>query len=261
MNMSTQIKADFVEEAMRIIKIAEKKGIILRLSGSIAIRIHCPKYRYIEKELGRELTDIDLVSYGKYREALERLLPDLGYSYDKIAAKIFTIEYGFLDRLIFEDPIHKRHVDVFFDKFEFCHTIPLVGRLELDYPTLALADLLLTKLQIVKINEKDVIDVITLLKEHNVGGTGKEIVDAKYIASLCAKDWGLWRTVTGNLRLIKEMLEAYNQLSNNDKKEVSNKINEILSYINREPKSMSWKLRSVIGERKKWYRVVEELSR
>jgi len=160
------------------------------------------------------------VSYSKYRKALERLLPDLGYSYDKIAAKIFSIEYGFLNSLIFEDPVHKRHIDIFFDKFEFCHTIPLMGRLELDYPTLTLADLLLTKLQIVKLNEKDVMDVITLLKEHSIGEGEKEAVNAKYIASLCAKDWGLWRTATGSLQLVKELSEAYDQLSNDDKKKL-----------------------------------------
>jgi hypothetical protein len=48
------------------------------------------------------------------------------------------------------------------------HTIDLRDRFELDDATLPLADLLLTKLQIVQLNEKDVLDILALLADHEL---------------------------------------------------------------------------------------------
>ena len=50
-----------------------------------------------------------------------------------------------------------------------CHRIEFGDRLGKSRPTLPVADLLLSKLQIVKINRKDVLDALILLAEHPLG--------------------------------------------------------------------------------------------
>jgi len=254
-------RSDFVEEAQRILEAAKDRAIVLRLMGAVALRIHSPKYGYLQESLGRQFSDIDFVSYSRHQHAVEVLFRDLGYSYDPIAAKVFAIEFGYSRRLTFTDPEHGRHSDIFFDALEFSHIIPLGDRLQVDYPTLPLAELLLSKMQIAKLTKKDVIDTIMLLREHEVGETDKETVNAKRIARLCAADWGFWRTVTGNLNTTMEHMLSYTQLTESDKEDLRRKIVKIIEYLEKEPKPLSWKIRSVVGEKKKWYQDVEEVSR
>jgi hypothetical protein len=47
-------------------------------------------------------------------------------------------------------------------------------------------------------------------------------------------------------------------LTKEDLEDISVKINKLLQFIEKEPKSMRWKLRAKIGTRKKWYNDVEE---
>jgi hypothetical protein len=151
--------ASFVEEATKIVDAAKEKGIALRIMGATAVRIHCSKFSYLHDALQREITDIDFVGYGKQNSNVLKLLDALGYVSDK-RMRMFQ----FMGRYLFENPANKRHIDVFFDKLEFCHTIDFKGRLELDYPTISLSDILLQKMQIVQINEKDIRDTMVLLR-------------------------------------------------------------------------------------------------
>jgi len=159
----SKILPGFIEEALRVINAAEERKIILRLIGAVAFRIHCPNYGHLQDKLNRSFSDIDYVSYSRFKEEVKKLFIELGYTYDEVMAKVFAVEFGHVGRFIFNDSAHGRHSDVFFDKLEFSHDIPLENRLEVDSPTLPLAELLLTKMQIAKLTEKDVVDAITLI--------------------------------------------------------------------------------------------------
>ena len=102
-------------------------------------------------------------------------------------------------RLVAEHAGIGMHIDVFLDKLEFCHTVLWKDRLELDPETIPLAELLLQKMQIVEINEKDLIDTIMLLLEFPLGDNDDETINVDRVARVCAKDWGWWRTLTMNL--------------------------------------------------------------
>ncbi|MEM2356897.1 MAG: hypothetical protein QXN81_03755 [Candidatus Bathyarchaeia archaeon] len=257
----SKILSGFIEEAFRVVNAAEERKIILRLIGAVASRIHCPNYGYIQDKLGRAFSDIDYVSYSRFKEDIKKLFVELGYTYDEIMAKVFAVEFGHVNRFIFNDPIYGRHSDVFFDKLEFSHDIPIENRLEIDFPTLPLAELLLTKMQIAKLTEKDVVDAVMLIREHEIGSSDKEIINSTYIAKLCSEDWGLWKTVTGNLQKVKELLPSFKDLTQQDVEDVKLKIDKILESIEKHPKTLKWRMRAKIGERKKWYREVEEVSR
>lgn len=257
--MASAGNSDLMDEAMRIIKDGEEKGITLRLMGGCAIRAHCSKFRHLLDEMKRKLPDIDIMSYSKFSPQVKKLFTELGYTPDQEVIAYYAFFKG--GRHIYYDKERNITVDVLFDTLAMCHTIDFRGRLELDYPTISLADILLHKMQIVELNEKDVIDTIVVLREHNVGEGKKETINAKYIANILSKDWGFYYTVTTNLNEVKNLLGRYDILTAEDCSDVTDKINEILAKIEKEPKTLKWKMREKIGTRIKWYQEVEEVKR
>lgn len=250
--------ADFLQEANRVLAAAREKGIQLRLMGACAIRMHCPAFGGLHDALQRPLSDLDFVSYLKFNTDLKNLLIQLGYT-PRVGAALLT-SAGKL-RQIYYDEMNRRVIDIFFDRLAMCHVINFKGRLELDYPTIPLADILLEKMQIVEINDKDLKDSVVLLREHEIGQVEKETVNAKYIAELLSNDWGFYFTVTTNLNKLKDALARFDNLTEKDRADVEEKITKLLATIEKEPKSFGWKMRARIGTSKKWYTDVEEVSR
>jgi len=153
-------------------------------------------------------------------------------------------------------------VDVFYDKLAMCHEIDFTRRLEVDYPTISTADIILEKTQIVKINEKDVKDLIILFAEHELGSNDNHMINSPYISKLLAKDWGFYYTVTTNLKLVRDQfLDKWKEPSVQEYlNNVKSRVDELLKQIESEPKSMGWKMRQSIGTKKKWYKDVEEVG-
>ena len=149
-------------------------------------------------------------------------------------------------------------IDVFFDILTMSHKLDLRGRLELDYPTISLTDLLMTKLQIVELNEKDVKDMICLLNDHDLADSDQpEKINSKYVADLCSKDWGVCKTFTMNLNRILTNLE---KLGSDEKMRarVAEQCRIMLDQIEKVPKSTKWKMRAKVGEKKRWYQLPED---
>ena len=146
----------------------------------------------------------------------------LGYAENR---EVFISTEG--ERAIFDKPKTGLHVDIFYEKLDFCHAIYWKDRLEIDSPTIPLTELLLEKMQIVQINEKDVIDTIMLLLEHPLGEIDKETINIRFAAQLCANDWGLWRTTTMNLDKVKRLAHGYSQLTSEQKSRVESQVDEI----------------------------------
>jgi hypothetical protein len=205
--------------------------------------------------LGRAYTDIDFAGYGKQASALSQLLARLGYREDR---EVFIATEG--GRAIFEHSSNGLHVDIFYEKLDFCHVIHWAGRLEVDSPTIPLAELLLEKMQIVKINEKDVIDTLMLLLEHSLGDSDAETINLQHVARLCADDWGLWRTTTMNLDKVRRLAQNYPQLSVDEVSRVAAQVEAVLARINAAPKPLAWRIRDRVGDRVKWYKDVDEVK-
>ena len=128
-----------------------------------------------------------------------------------------------------------------------CHAIPVGERAGLDLPTLPLAELLLTKLQIVQLNPKDAADCVTLLLDHPAGSGDHETINAGRIAELCARDWGLWRTITGSLKTVLLHLDALD-LKPDARRTVAEHAGALRQAIDAAPKSLRW--RTLRGDRR-----------
>jgi putative nucleotidyltransferase-like protein len=237
------------EEAERVIQAAEKKGITLKLLGGIAVSKRCPSAS--KPPLARSYVDIDVMGKRKEVSKINQLFKELGYK----PRERFNALHG--SRLIFNDIEHQRRIDVFLDVFQMCHKFDFRDRLDLEPKTISLSDLLSTKLQIVEINQKDVKDIFALLLDHEV--STEEVPDklnGAYIAKLCAEDWGVYKTFTANLSKLPGFA-ASTGLDQEQTKLVSERRSGLLASIEAAPKSMGWKMRAAVGERRRWYELPE----
>lgn len=253
------VASDLVREAEVMADGLKGTGILARLLGATAIRMHAHQYTELHEALGRQLSDIDFASYSQQREKIEQYFTK-ELKYQMLGAAITP---GLLmDRCIFFDETGaKPRVDVFLDKLQMNHLIDFRGRLETYYPTIPITELVLEKLQIVRINEKDIKDLIVLFLAHEIGESGSDTVDAKYIAKLLSKDWGFYYTVSSNLKKLEPMTKKYEVLNEDFRREVLSKARRLEEYIEREPKNTKWKIRAKVGPSVSWYNEVEEVER
>ena len=254
--MTTELTDDeIISEAIKIVKEAEKRGIILRIMGALAIRIHSVGSEEMHKRLGRlgentdkSFTDIDLIGYSSQRAGIRELMEkDLKF----YISRQFLLIHG-KDRLVYYHPLNLYHVDIFFDKLSFSHTIPFGkkgnGRLEMDSPTITPTDLFLEKIQIHQITEKDLKDIIVLLRNHELGEDDDDKINMLYISRLLGDDWGFWMDATE-----KSLINI------DDLKDISEKCSKMLDFLERCPKTKNWEKRAKKGIKEKYWNDVEEL--
>jgi hypothetical protein len=234
--------ADPVAEGLRIVERARREGLDVYLLGGVAIAARRPPQT--SPLLERPFNDIDVIATTAAGRQVSALLTALGY----VADADFNAVNG-RTRMLFRDEANARDLDVLIGEFVMCHELPVLDEATRAEATIPLADLLLTKLQIVEINRKDVWDAYNLLHDHEL--------DADRIAQLCARDWGLWRTVTGNLALLRRPEHA-GVLADAARALVSERIARIEQAIDGAKKSRRWSMRSRIGERVRWYEEPEE---
>ncbi len=232
---------------------ARSRDIVLRLLGGLAVKYHCPSASH--RALERYYPDLDFFGTTKQGQLTRKLFGDLGYQPNQR----FNALQG-ETRLIFEGATDQRRIDIFLDVFHMCHTLQIGRRLTLDDYTIPISDLLLTKLQIVEINEKDVRDTIAILQDHEVADSpleaDKEKIDANYVGGLCSGDWGLCHTITLTLKKIPGFMSQYDLLPE-EKATVERRIVHLLKFIDHVPKSLKWKLRAAVGEKVRWYDLPE----
>lgn len=264
----------FLKEAKRIVEVAAERGIVVRIIGGVAIRLHCMEFEDFAKKLVRlgkkeqEFSDLDFMSYGKYRKKLKDFLKE-NFNYIK---RKTTLSSAISKRDIYFHHKLWWFTDVFFDELKVAnHPINFRKRLELDSPTITVTDLLLEKLQMWEaFGLKDIKDVLLLLRVHDIGESEKETVNGNYVAKLFAKDWGFYYTATTNLKRIIDLLENAEEwaskqeplkflvsLSEAERKDIIAKGSKLLHFIENEPKGFRWKMRAKVGTKKQWYNPVE----
>lgn len=242
-------EADPVEEGRRLVAVAEAAGAPARLVGGVAVAIRAPSVADARPE--RTYHDIDLAAVRPTARELARTIEANGYT----PHRRFNTLAG--ERLMFADEANGRRLDVFLDRIEMCHTLDFRDRLTRDPETLCLADLLLSKLQIVKLTERDVVDASALLSEHAPSADGGGI-DLATIEAVCCSDWGWWRTVTGNLRVLADAWSATTSVGP-DLRAAREHALELLDRLTSAPKTMRWKMRARVGERVSWFQEPEEV--
>jgi hypothetical protein len=204
----------------------------------------------------REFADLDFVVAKKQRREFESFMPNAGYSPNKQ----FNVLNG-SERQIYNDIITDMKVDIFVGDFEMCHRIPLEERLKFDPVTIPLAELFLSKAQILELNHKDMLDITSILFNNETGDDDVEKINLKVIAQLCSQDWGLYKTTSINLGRVEEFVGKESAFSGAERDLVVNRMRAIQKTFEEMPKPIAWQLRDRVGTRVKWYIEVEEVDR
>jgi hypothetical protein len=247
---------DPLPEAVALAEGAEKAGVGLKLLGGLAVRVLTPD---LPPRL-RAGQDMDFACLSKGRKATAAYLEDSGCEPDRR----FNNLNG--DRQMYFVAPSGRPIDVMVDRLTMCHVLdfrPGFGRLPV---TLDAVDILLSKLQIFELNEKDARDIFQLLAGLPVGtagraSSGRPVLDTDRFGQLLSADWGWWRTVTGNLDKLPGVAAEKPELvpvgAPHDPLAQAAQLADLAHSV---PKGMKWKLRANVGDRVRWYELPEEVG-
>ena len=276
-----RVRDEMLQEAHDLVDEARAQGISLRLIGGLGVREHCRTAELC----ARDYTDLDMVASAGDAHRLTELFAGFGYARNRaVSDATSNAQLQFVrpcahdrqptaDRAVAGRPTAEHphdgqpsaghphaddHIDVFLDTFRMDHDVALARRLEVDRYTVPLSDLLLTKLQIFKLNEKDLRDIVTLLADLEVGERDDpDTIDGRYIARLCAADWGLFYDVTTNLQRVGERLAAFD-LTDAQQDRARRGLARLIAAIDDSPKNLRWRLRARVGTRASWRNELEE---
>jgi hypothetical protein len=259
-------------EAMDIIDAARAEGVQLRLTGGLAVRRYCVDLDFMD----REYSDIDFVGRSDQRKEIHTVFEALGYTENRYVAQatdsnqLQYIKNEALESMRarakaaadgvqspYEPPLVD-HVDIFLDVMRMDHDLDVRDRLQIDDYAISPADAFIAKMQIGKINQKDVHDVIALLKDVPLRDVDDDTsIDLLYIAQVCSRDWGLYRDITTNLDIALAMVDDYG-LTEAQEDRVYARLAAIKESVENAGKSLRWRLRATVGERVAWRREIEE---
>ncbi len=246
----------YLDEARRLTEEAQKQGMLLRVMGPIALHFYFPEhvdlYRRMERLGERVFTDIDYASYGKFRNKMVPFFEQQDYSLEKRAAMVS----GGTRLIFFAGRVPM--IDVFYDRLDYNHPIEYKGRLEIHPYCVSLTDLLLQKLQIVQINDKDLKDAMLLLLAAQIGESDDGMISAKYVAKLMSEDWGFYYTSITNLDRICTAVEEVKALEDAQRSKIREQAALLRKHIEEAPKSWGWKNRAKVGTKKPWYKEVSD---
>jgi hypothetical protein len=241
---------DPLPEALALARGAASAGLGLKLLGGLAVRVLCPEY---PPRLRRD-QDIDFACLSKERKKVEAHLEQSGCEPDRRFNNLSGHQ-----QMYFTAP-SGRPIDVIVDRLTMCHTLDLRPSFSRQPFTIDAIDVLLSKLQIVELNEKDARDIVYLLAALPLGGEGVSL-DTDRFCGLLGADWGWWRTVTGNLAklpgLVAEKPDLVPAGAAFDPVEQCRRLSQLAADA---PKTVKWRLRSNIGDRVRWYELPEEVA-
>ncbi len=247
------IVAELVSEMNRLIDAAHQQRIHLRAFGGLAIYEHSRKDPRL---FHRESPDVDFMVPKKEWRKLEAFFQQMGYS----PHKQFNLLNG-SQRQIYYNKLTGHRIDILVGDFEMCHRLPLNGRLRMHPITIPLAELFLSKAQIVELNRKDAIDIVSLLLNNDLGDEREGKIGLDRIGRLCASNWGLHKTTSINLQRVEDLLLAEDLgLSSAERELVLQRIQKLKAVLKSRPKSVGWLMRNLLGTRVRWYAEVEEVD-
>ncbi len=261
-----RVRHEMLDEGRRLVDAARAEGLVLRLLGGLAVREHCRSFELCE----RDYSDLDMVGRARQARRLTALFQGFGYGENhEVSAATSSAQLQFVRPCAHagEGGLRRAHdddhVDVFLDTFRMDHDVALLKRLEIEPYTVSLSDLLLTKLQIFRLNEKDLRDIVTLLADIDVAGPDGPAqadagrIDAGYIAGLCADDWGLFYDVTMSLQRVGEAVAGFG-LNDAQAARVNQGVLRLIAAIDGAPKSLRWRVRARVGTRKAWHSELDD---
>jgi hypothetical protein len=247
---ATAAAADMAQSARSLHDTLQQHDVAAKLIGGLAIALRCPGMS--QHGLAREYHDIDVCARSKDAKRMDKAMAGLGLEPHK---HFNAMNYG--RQMMYSNPVTGLHVDVFLDVLRMCQELPFNTRLAVDdHPSLPVADLVLSKLQIVELTDKDKTDLLALLLDHELTPDRETGLNVTRITDLCKANWGWWQSSRLTLDACRD--QSATSLKEQDQDLAVGRIDKLLAAIDEAPKSVKWKARARIGTRAKWYELPEE---
>jgi hypothetical protein len=237
------------EQATQLHDTLTRQGIPAKLIGGLAIALRCPSMA--DYGLTRDYHDADICARAKDAKKMDAAMALIGLEPHK---HFNAMNYG--RQMMYSNPVTGLHVDVFLDVLRMCQEMPFGSRLTVDeHPSLPVADLVLSKLQIVELTEKDKTDLLALLLDHELTPDAETGINVTRITGICAGSWGWWQSSRITLEAVRA--QAGTRLAPDARDLATGRIEGLLTALDEVPKSVKWKARARIGTRAKWYELPE----
>ena len=86
-------------------------------------------------------------------------------------------------------------------------------------------------------------------------------IDPDRFGSVLSGDWGWWRTVTGSLNKLPDLLSEQPGLAPPyPRYDPLTQAKQLLEVAETVPKGLKWKTRAKVGDRVRWYELPEEVD-
>jgi hypothetical protein len=249
---------DIRDECVRLTAAIGRAGLPLKLFGGLAVWLTSPSVR--DGPFARAYADMDFAVTASAAKGARSFLEAEGY----VGDQFFNRLHG-ATRLYYSAPDGGWSVDIIVDQLVMSHRLDLRTRLAGLGPTIPLADLLLTKLQVWEITRKDLGDALCVLADHPLGDDPKpgavdgsvEAIGLDRIRGVLASDWGFCHTVERNLGKVLDL--ATEQPLADTPFDVAAQVERLRRVIDEAPKSVGWRARARVGEKVRWYETPEEV--
>jgi hypothetical protein len=248
------VSADTFGAAIEAVDAANREGIPLKLIGGQAIR-YLTQHSCAPRV--RSDQDIDFASVSSAKRPVMEFLFDMGFQGDRQ----FNTMHG--HRQMFFTASNGTSADVIMDQLRMCHVLDFKDRIDRMPLTLDVTDLLMSKLQVVQQNEKDVQDIVYLLSCYEVReGDESGTIGLARFGKVVADDWGWWRTSTGNLDRVVELVrgELARLVPPDCDFDPIDQAIALRKHADEVPKGLKWKVRARVGDRVQWYELPEEVG-
>jgi len=238
---------------LRLAELTRVEGIAFRLFGSCAVYIKCTESPDILERNNRPIKDVDAVIARRDLYTLRKMFRDEGW-YEEVEVTALT-DGG---RLRFRCDEHDATLDVIVDCLQFNQTLWLNDRLLVDWPTISVTDLLLSKFQIANLATSDIIDVAALLNQFKTDQSDEAGICLQRICSICGRSWRWHQAILATCaKLGSDTIFDAIMLSIEQRTTIAMRVNEIRDAVRSTPKSFGWVTRNLIGERIPWVTPVE----
>jgi hypothetical protein len=247
------VSTDAYGAAIDAVEAANREGIPLKLIGGQAVRYLTPTCA----PRVRSDQDMDFASISSAKRSVMDFLYEMGFQGDRQ----FNTMHG--HRQMYFTASNGTSADVVMDQLRMCHVLDFSDRIDRMPFTLDVTDLLLSKLQVVQQNEKDVQDILYLLSNYEAReGDEPGTIGLDRFGKVVAGDWGWWRTTTGNLERVVELArgELARLLPPGCAFDPIDQALALRRHADAVPKGLKWKVRARVGDRVQWYELPEEVG-
>jgi hypothetical protein len=267
LDAALRLHSSLMAEARVIVDHGNERGVVLRLTGGLAVRHYAIDLEFAE----REYSDIDLIGLKRQVVEIGEVFRDLGYVENKHVAmatgngqlQFFAPHDAALAHADDALPVVTEippsdHIDVFLDAMRMDHDLDFRDRLSVNTYAIDPSGLFLSKLQMLNLSEKDVHDIVSLIKDVYVDFRPHPgVLDLQHVAEVCAADWGLYIDVMNNIDTVVDHVDDYD-LSPRDAARVRRTLELAQDMMTEQAKTLRWRMRARIGKRMRWYSEVEE---